>query len=351
MIYQNVELHNVPEVRPAPNTGGVRLQRVPESVRAHLNPGAQERMLNPDCTEIRFLSDSPTVRVTLSSEGSTGAVVLFGPFQHSERFTITQAPQTIEITMPERLRQLDPSYCRDMPFSPNVYRLLLGGPARDPLVFHEVRGQGIRPPEPKDVPRLRYLAYGTSITHGASATGPHLTYVSQAARRLGVDLLNLGVGGSAYCEPELADYIADRDDWDFATLALSVNMIGAGFSLEAFYERVSYMVNAVAGVNTERPVACITLYPHFRDFGEPFAAHTEAKSEEYRQMLRDAVKNCPHPNAHLLEGRDILSDFTGLTGDLIHPADNGMIQMGANLARLLEPLVDGLRDSERSASR
>jgi len=39
-----------------------------------------------------------------------------------------------------------------------------------------------------------------------------------------------------------------------------------GFSPDSFYDRVSYMVNAVSGSDISRPVACITLYPHFRDF-------------------------------------------------------------------------------------
>ena len=340
MIYQNVELHNVAQVRHLPHTDGVRLQRVPESVRVHLNESAQMRMLSPACVEVRFLSNSPTVHVTLSSEGQTDVTVFHGLFQSASRFMVNQEKSKLEITIPDRLRQLDPALCKDMPFSPHVYRLLFGGPAREPLIFHKVEGEGVRPPDPVDLPKLRYLAYGTSITHGAAATGPHLTYAAQVARALGADLINLGVGGSAYCEPQLADYIASRDDWHFSTLALSVNMIGAGFSLQEFYERVSYMINTVAGANTERLVACITLYPHFRDFGEHFVgANDKGTSEEYRQKLRDAVRNCPHPNVHLIEGSGILTDISGLTSDLIHPADNGMIQMGANLARQLEPLV------------
>jgi len=167
-----------------------------------------------------------------------------------------------------------------------------------------------------------------------------LNYVGQTARRLGADLFNLGVGGSAHCEFELSDHMAGREDWDLASLALSVNMIGAGFSLDEFYERVSYMVNTVAGSNTERPVACITIYPHQRDFGDQFnSPNQKAKPEEYRQKLREAVQACPHPNAYLLEGPDILTDIGGLSADLIHPADNGMIQMGENLARKLRELI------------
>ena len=215
-----------------------------------------------------------------------------------------------------------------MPFSPKVFRLILGGPQRDPIFFHGIEGAGIRPPKAEEVPALRYLAYGTSITHGFDAEGPHLSYVSQTARHLGADVINLGVGGSAHCEKELTDYIAARDDWHIATLALSVNMLG--FSLDSFRQRVSYMVNTVAGSNPARPVACITLFTFYQDIGVDIQRSVEngGLAEDYRQILRDVVRDCPHKNAHLLEGTEILTDISGLTGDLIHPSDNGMIEMG-----------------------
>ena len=45
------------------------------------------------------------------------------------------------------------------------------------------------------------------------------------------------------------------------------------------------------------------------------------------------------PSCELAEGADILTDLGGFTPDLIHPADNGMINMGENLARKLRRLL------------
>ena len=344
MIYNNVELHNFAEAVEVPGEAGVRLQRVPESVRTRLE-AASDVMLVPAGSEIRFVTDGPTARVTLSCgpAGSGSALTIvpfFGQYDLSQRFTVREGdgPQTLEITMPEGFRSyIEQLEAKGEPFSPRVCRLMVdyGGVVH----FHGAEGEGIRPPKPAELPKVRCISYGTSITHGAAATGPHLSYVQQAARRLGVDVTNLGVGGTAFCEPALADYIASRDDWHFATLALSVNMVG-GFSREVFRERVTYMVNTVAGADTSRPVACITIYPYAADFDD--ASDPEgggAKSSAFRQILRDAVAECPHPNVHIIEGSDILTDFGGLTCDLIHPADNGMIQMGENLAQRLRPLL------------
>ena len=55
MIYQNVEFSNTAET--TTDNGGVALQRVPESVRAHLNEGAQLKVMQPGSGEIRFALD------------------------------------------------------------------------------------------------------------------------------------------------------------------------------------------------------------------------------------------------------------------------------------------------------
>lgn len=50
--------------------------------------------------------------------------------------------------------------------------------------------------------------YGSSITHGTGASRPGLTYPAMLARRLNLDILNLGFSGNAKGEIELAEYIA-----------------------------------------------------------------------------------------------------------------------------------------------
>lgn len=336
MIYENVELHNCAEI--TEGDGYVALQRVPESVREKLNPGAQEKMLQPASGEIRFvLEPGESAKVTLSSRSEVGVVPFFGDHRFSAGVSVREAPHTIELTWNERLLQsLDGLRKHPHRFDPCVVRLLSRG---DQVRFHKAEGKGIRPPNRDELPRVRYLSYGTSITHGAAALAAHLTYTAQTARRIGADLLNFGVGGACQCEPELADYFASRDDWHIATLALSVNMMA--FTPEEFEKRVRYMVHTVAGSNPARPVVCITLYRYFGDLAVCDENHNPDKAARFRQILRDAVKNCPTPNAHIVEGPDILKTYGGLTCDIIHPADDGMIEMGENLAQVLKPLVPG----------
>jgi len=336
LIYEKVELHNIEDLVSVEGIPGLRMQRVPESVRVKLNPDAQFQMCRPACSEIRFVSDHP-VSIELSCPEGLGTVeVFYGTFQSQKKYEIKQDISVIHLPEPDQMNMYDQSKLSDLSFSPDVCRLIMAG---DAIFIHEIQGENCRPPNRDELPRLRYLAYGTSITQGGNATSPHLTYVEQVGVRLGADVINLGSDGSAFCEFEIADYIAARKDWDFATLALSVNMLK--FQLSFFYERISYMINSICRSNPRRPVICITLFPYSREFGDTFIGmEDKGLPEDYREALRMAIQNCPCENVYLLEGPDILKDIGGLSPDLLHPGDQGMIFMGENLARQIKPLIE-----------
>lgn len=338
MRHDDIEFHNVAEL--VDESDELLLQRVPERVRTELNDGAQTRMRHPAGVELRFVPDG-TVTLTLSTvpqpRGEESLVrVFWGPIQGYETFVVGPEPTTIEVEFPDKLAEIDPGELEPLAYDPRVCRLLLPGDHRGAHVrYHGVEGD-VRPPATGEVPDCRYLAYGTSITEGEAPVAEHLTYVNQTARRLGVDPLNLGSCGTAYCDPAMADYIAARGDWDVATLALSVNMVGT-FSVDEFRERAAYMVETVAEADPSRPVACITIYRNAQDVcGDEAAAR---RCEQFRDALRDVVASVPHDNVHLFEGPEILPDVGGLTTDLVHPGDDAMIRMGENLAAKLDVLL------------
>lgn len=338
MRQDGIEFHNVAEFRRINAHDGQRLQRVPEAVRTELNEGAQRRMCHPASVELRFVSEGP-VELTLSMRPQRGVTegtvhVFWGPFQSNETFEIVEEPTTIELTQPEKLGDIRSEALEPLAFDPRVCRVRLPGEHRGGHVFyHDVEGT-IRPPREEERPEQRYLAYGTSITEGESPVAEHLSYVNQTARRLAVDPINLGSCGTAYCDGVMADYIAARDDWDIATLALSVNMIGT-FSLQEFRERAAHMIDTIAEPHDE-PIAAITIYRNARDVCD----HEETEDcDQFREALREIVAETPHENVYLLEGTDILPDLAGLTTDLVHPGDDAMIRMGENLASELERLL------------
>ena len=99
------------------------------------------------------------------------------------------------------------------------------------------------------------------------------------------------------------------------------------------------MVDRVAGSNTERLVACITLWPKSGDLGpEHLKPDQGGPPEAYREVLRSVVNKSPHPNVHLLEGPDLLPGTRGLAPDVLHPTDYGHSLIAENLARALKGL-------------
>lgn len=330
-----VALHNVAETATAPwSPGGHRLRRVPAALGKRLNVDARDRMGHPTNCELRFVpeTDDASVRVTVSAQGRTVLHPFWGGFQGEEPIEFGPVPKTIELTVPDRISVLDDAVATGA-FDQRVCRLRFD--AWEPVAVHDVAG-ACRPPTDDELPNHRYLAHGTSITEGAAASAAHLTYVSRVARRLGVDPVNLGASGSAFCEPAMAEYLADRDDWDVATLALSVNMANRGFTEKQFDERVHAFVRTVAESNPGKPVVCVTLFPYHEDLVRD---GDRERAAAFRSSLRTAVDNCATGNVHLVEGPDLM-DATGLTTDLLHPGDAGMEAIGRGLAEEVRPLLD-----------
>ena len=334
--YPSVSLHNVAETVPAEWTDeGDRLCRVPAAVGAGLNDTARERVRHPTGSEIRFVprSDDEVVEITLSSAEPARLRTFWGSFQPWEPTEIGPEPETLGFAVPDHLRDLTATDGTGR-FDPRVCRIRFE--RFDAVAVHDVAGD-CRPPAAAELPGRRYLAYGTSITEGAASSALHTNYVTRVARDCGFDALNLGCSGSAYCESAMADHIADRDDWDVATLALSVNMANTGgFPPEEFAARAEPFVDTIAGVHPEKPVACITLFSYFDDVTESGDADHAAA---YREVLRDIVETSPHDNLSLVEGPDLLP-LSGLTSDLLHPGDHGMAAIGAGLSRHLRRLTN-----------
>ncbi len=339
------ELHNVAETVKTEGEGAL-FQRVPEAVRRELREASQSVYQAAAGCEIRLVAgaDASPVRITLvSQEAPSQAYFYMGDFAVSA-YTIGTEPTTIELAPPELCFLTTP--IADSPrlrgaFAPQVWRLLFQG-GRIQLL--NVEGEGIRAPRAEELPSLRYLAYGTSITQGYSATHPALSYVSQTAWRLKADVINLGASGTAFCEPALAHYIADRTDWDILTLCLSVNMLGLGVSAAEFEEKAGYFVRTIAEAHQGKPIACISLFPSYHDLGLSRPnRHPVSTAAEYREVLRGIAEDKVLPNVHYIDGRELLSDMRGLTQDLLHPDDQGMIEIGEKLAPRLSAMLNAVK--------
>ena len=349
-----VHFHNVAEFEPAV-TGGTYLRRFPRAVRKALSPLG--RMVSEESAgvEVRFVTESDHFHLSLGAEPSRLdpfesyplTVTLFrSDFFHSQRTLMAGRVNHIQVTdimgtLRERFAQISPEALRNCAFSPNVWRVCLG---RFPATFIDLSTNHAicRAPLSTEMPARRWLAYGSSITNGASPTGHHLAYIYQAARHLGIDVYNQGLSGSCLCEPEVADYLAARDDWDVITLEIGVNM-RKSFTPDEFRERAQHLVGRVARTHPGKPVAVISIYPNvdLLPYGNQPTSDAAKTQAAYLEVLHGIVAQGPG-NVHLIDGTTILSDFRNLSPDLIHPSDFGHIEMGRALADQLRPLLTTL---------
>jgi len=190
------------------------------------------------------------------------------------------------------------------------------------------------PASESELPGLTWLAYGSSITNSDARGYPH-----QAARLLGVDVMNMGLSGACHMEPEMIDYLCDLD-FDFATCELGVNMRG-NFDRNEFERRASYLFDTFERRHGGKPLGIITPFPNFDHFS-PKESVTQKRQNEFSEILRDLVKASGNPGIFLIEGEEVLSRFTGLRIDLLHPSEFGQIHMGIELAKILAPRIESL---------
>jgi len=172
------------------------------------------------------------------------------------------------------------------------------------------------------------LALGDSITQGMSCLHPALAYPMVAARALGMDLLNQGVGGHVFDAAGLAETpVADPA---LVTVAYGTNDWSGGRDPETAR---AYLAR-LRGLYPETPVA--VLEPIFRvgaDDPEPPMNPRGLTLAASRALLRTVISD--FPGMRCLRYEDLLPAGPSFLPDKVHPDTAGHAVYGMNLARLL----------------
>lgn len=334
MIYKNIDFHNVDELVKTEN--GYLMQRVNSDVLQHLFPAVQERIAYFGTgVELRFVIGSGEVEIDLfvddrHSEGivSTRPItvrVFYGDWQSGYKtpdFHLHSGLNTLKLSTPEesqRLTKLNGS------FDSRVVRIIL---PQNIIEFVGAKGD-IRLPDKSMYPEKTILFYGSSITNGADATSVPSTFAFRTAKRLGVDYFNLGFSGNAGIEKEMAQYICDRKDWDYACIEIGANVYE--YSDEKFDEFVKNFTDIMA--NDDRKVFCTDLFACYSDiFG------CAEKTERMRATVRKyALRN----NLFYVPGISLLPPNPEyLTTDGVHPSVEGSAVLTENYISNLNKMLN-----------
>jgi hypothetical protein len=164
-------------------------------------------------------------------------------------WTPVPAPADAEPARPGRLRFADlPAGAKDveiwLPHDEAVALVALHSDA--PLDASAAKGRKV------------WLHHGSSISHGSNAQHPTGTWPAIAARRAGVELLNLGFGGSALLDPFVARAIRDRQA-DVISLKLGINLVNLDLMrLRAFGPAVHGFLDTIREGHATTPLLVVS---------------------------------------------------------------------------------------------
>ena len=334
LTHDNLAFHNVAELVPAFG-GGLHLARFPSAVWPLAEaPMGSEAIRSSNGCEIRFVTDKPRARLYLRSlTGAADLVHYRGNHLHSYLTLEAGRIHCLELSMPRLEANRDPAMRALGGFASGVNRIHSVGAT---LAYHgfDPMGGNPRPPVESELPRRRWLAYGSSITQSnATAHG----YVNGAAQMLQAQAANLGMGGSCFVEPAIARFISSRDDWDFATFELGVNLVSPARDNGRFAEKVNYLLDTVIARHPDKPIFVITIFG-CGIYHEIESSDWQRDTLEKNEILRMAAARFPN-HVTLLEGPDIVPDLRGFQVDLSHPEPFASARMALRLAEAMEPVL------------
>ncbi|OIV37892.1 lipase [Mangrovactinospora gilvigrisea] len=113
-------------------------------------------------------------------------------------------------------------------------------------------------PVAEDDGRRVWLHHGSSISHGSNAAHPTGTWPAVAAARAGVELVNLGFGGSALLDPFVARAIRDTPA-DLISIKLGINLVNSdGMRLRIFTPAVHGFLDTVRDGHPTTPLVVVS---------------------------------------------------------------------------------------------
>ncbi|WP_055613140.1 GDSL-type esterase/lipase family protein [Streptomyces phaeochromogenes] len=218
------------------------------------------------------------------------------------------------------------------------------------------------PVEPApDNGRKVWLHHGSSISHGSNAAHPTAIWPALAASRGGVELVNLGFGGSALLDPFTARAMRDTPA-DLISLKIGINVANAdAMRLRAFTPAVHGFLDTIREGHPTTPLLVVSpvLCPIQEDTPGPLAPDLDGGTLRFKatgdpaeraagRLTLNVIRNelarvveqraADDPNLHYLDGRDLYGekDYAEFPlPDEVHPDPAGHRRIGENFARLV----------------
>jgi lysophospholipase L1-like esterase len=193
----------------------------------------------------------------------------------------------------------------------------------------------IQPPTPRSAPG-RIVVYGTSITQGACASRPGLSYTSQLARKLNREILNFGFSGSGRGEAEVATHLARLPQIDLFILDSEANVE----SLATMQQRLPIFLDILRKQQPDCKILLVSAIP--------FAGQAAFKqrpeytaSRNWQQELVRERNEVGDRKLFFLDGGTLLGEDIGeCYVDGVHPNDLGMTLMQQAMLPVIRKILE-----------
>ncbi|MBO5724236.1 MAG: hypothetical protein J6S58_05345 [Lentisphaeria bacterium] len=143
-----------------------------------------------------------------------------------------------------------------------------------------------------------------------------------------MDVCNLGFGGGATLEAEMAEWIVSRKDWHLATLEMGVNVLD--LPTADFRLKVRKFLSFFAADPLKRPVYTLDLLLTSGEFSGNETAIK--KCADFRRIVHEETLAAGESHLHVLEYSSLLKHASDFSTDLIHPAAHTFEKIGCGLA-------------------
>ncbi|WP_282857339.1 GDSL-type esterase/lipase family protein [Pseudoclavibacter helvolus] len=349
---------------------GLRPHRLPETVRAQF-PDPQLLLVESQPSGVRVVVDTTAERVELELlptrsvytgiERPRGRVDVFvdGGRVSSDELSGGDA---VEVNLQTGAMSLHPgpSHATIVDGLPSgeTKRVELWLPHNESVELIELRSDA--PLEPVTASAPLWLHHGSSISHGSNATSPSDIWPAVAARRGGVELVNLGLGGSAMVDPFLARVMRDTPA-ALISVKLGINVVNAdAMRVRAFVPAVNGFLDTIRDGHPTTPIVLISpifcgIHEHTAGPGafdpESFATgqvkfiatgtpddETQGRlslSVIRRELAALAERRAHDPNLHFLDGTELYGEADAqllpLPDDL-HPGPEAHQLIGTRFA-------------------
>ena len=277
-----------------------------------------------DAVYIRYELNKPRIAMPHMPATGVSGIDLYGRVDDRWHWLQVTRPETTNVTAPlgTRIAPGRRTYRAYLPLYNGVKSLAIGVP----------KGAAFAPVAPRKAKPICF--YGTSITHGACASRPGMSFVTILGRRLNRPMLNFGFSGNGRMEVEVGRFLAELDP------AVYVIDCVANTQPEQIAQRTAPLVKVLRDAHPSTPILLLEQRAWANSALVPFQAKSHAEKcaalrGAYDKLIAEGTKDL-----HYRTGGDELlgADGEGTT-DGSHPNDLGMMRYADALEPTLRKLL------------